>query len=300
MKPVLIVHGGAWAIPDKEVENHLSGMRNALNTGWNILKNSGSAMEAVKQAVVILEDDSAFDAGKGSVLNTDGSVEMDASIMCGRTGNAGAVAALRNFANPVLIAEKVLLHTDHLILAGEGAGAFARAQGFSPVPVESLLTEREMRRLEKISADKQFEIPHAFGKKRGTVGAAAIDAEGHIAAATSTGGTPGKIPGRIGDTALIGCGTWADDLTCGVSCTGWGEAIIKAGLARMVSAAVKTGMDAQKAGEYAIQSLASDIVDGLGGVIVVDFMGRTGMAYNTPRMARGLMKDGMNEPWVSV
>jgi beta-aspartyl-peptidase (threonine type) len=224
---------------------------------------------------------------------------MDASIMDGRTFNAGAVAVLRNFPNPIRIARRVLEKTDHILLAGPGAEAFARKEGFKTVPIEELLTPRELKRLEALIMDKQFIAPYSFGKKRGTVGAVALDRDGHVAAGTSTGGTPKKIPGRVGDSPLIGCGTWAENGVGGVSCTGWGEAIMKVMLAREAAERMRSGMDAQHAAEHGIEKLEAR-ADGLGGVIVMDALGNLGVAYNTPRMARGYMRDGLDGPCINV
>ena len=298
-KPILLVHGGAWEIPDPEVRDHVNGLEAAIRRGWDVLKGGGVALDAVEETIAVLEDDPTFDAGKGSILNTDGSIEMDASIMDGRTFNAGAVAVLRNFPNPIRIARRVLDKTDHILLAGPGAEAFARKEGFKTVPIEELLPPRELKRLEALIMDKQFIAPYSFGKKRGTVGAVALDREGHVAAGTSTGGTPKKIPGRVGDSPLIGCGTWAEDGVGGVSCTGWGEAIMKVMLAREVAEQMRSGMDAQHAAEHGIKKLEAR-ADGLGGVIVMDALGNLGVAYNTPRMARGYMREGLDGPSINV
>ena len=284
--PALVVHGGAWNISDEELKDHERGIGHALASGWDLLRSGGSAVDAVEQAVAVMEDDPIFDAGKGSILNTDGSIEMDASIMDGAAFNAGAVAALRNFPNPIRIARRIMEKTDHILLAGTGCEEFAREQGFQPVPINSLLTPRELRRLESLIADEDFHAKDAFGEKRGTVGAVAMDAAGRIAAGTSTGGTPKKIPGRVGDSPIIGAGTYAENAAGGVSCTGWGEAIMKVMLAREVAERMRRGMDAQKSASAGIRMLAKR-GDGLGGVIAMDRLGRIGIAYNTPRMARG-------------
>ncbi len=297
--PVLVIHGGAWDIPDEEVQAHLDGIRKALDVGWGLLGRGKSALDVVEETVAAMEDDVTFDAGRGSVLNTDGSVEMDASIMDGRTMDAGAVAALRNFPNPVRIARRVLENTEHILLAGPGCEVFARQQGFHQVPVEQLLTPRELKRLESLIRDGTFKTPHAFGQKRGTVGAVAFDGNGHIAAATSTGGTPKKIPGRVGDSPLIGCGTYAENGVGGVSCTGWGESIIQVMLAREVAERMRSHKDAQQAAESGIRVLRRR-VQGLGGVICIDAGGQMGISFNTPRMARGYMQEGMKEPSTAI
>ena len=295
----LVVHGGAWDIPDAEVDAHMEGVRSALERGWGLLREGAGALDAVEEVVVLLEDDSTFDAGRGSILNTDGSVEMDASIMDGRMLDAGGVAALRNFPNPIRIARRVLEKTEHVLLAGPGCEAFARREGFASVPIEELLTHRELERLEALIRDGAFETPHAFGKKRGTVGAVAVDGEGNVAAATSTGGSPRKLPGRVGDSPLIGCGTYAENGLGGVSCTGWGEAIIKVGLARCTAESMRNRRTAQDAAEEGVETLKSR-VEGLGGVICMDAGGHIGMAFNTPRMARGYMQEGMECLFVAI
>lgn len=299
LTPKIVVHGGAWAIPDEEVQSHINGINTALDKGWKILQKGGCALDAVEETIVILEDDPTFDAGKGSVLNTDGSVEMDASIMNGPSMDAGAVAALRNFPNPIRIARRVLECTDHILLAGQGCEDFAHSQGFETVPTEALLTPRELKRLEQLMEDQKFKTPHAFGKKRGTVGAVAMDINGNIAAGTSTGGTPKKIPGRVGDSPLIGCGTYAENGIGGISCTGWGESIMKVMLAKEVADQMRSGADAQAAAENAL-SILKKRVDGLGGVICIDSNGKIGMFFNTPRMARGYIDDGGESRYTEV
>ena len=297
--PLLVVHGGAWDIPDDEVQAHLVGIRNALEKGWTCMTRGGTSLEAVEESVALLEDDPTFDAVKGSILNTDGSIEMDASIMDGKAFNAGAVAALRNFPNPIRIARCVLEKTDHILMAGVGAEEFARSQGFRSVPIEELLTARELKRLALLVQDKKFHASYSFGKKRGTVGAVAMDAQGNVAAGTSTGGTPKKLPGRVGDTPLIGCGTYAENGAGGVSCTGWGEAIMKVMLARNVAERMRSGIEAQTAAKQGIHRL-NECAEGLGGVICVDPHGGIGVAFNTPRMARGFMGFGIESPRVWI
>jgi beta-aspartyl-peptidase (threonine type) len=298
-KPALVLHGGAWDIPKSEVADHEKGIRTALDAGWAMLHRGEKALDVVEEAVVIMENDPTFDAGKGSILNVDGSVEMDASIMDGQRFDAGAVAALRNFPNPIRIARRVLEKTDHILLAGEGCEIFARSQGFQSVPIEELLTPRELKRLEMLIKDRTFKTPHAFGGKRGTVGAVALDCEGNVAAATSTGGTPKKIPGRVGDSPIIGCGTFAENGVGAVSCTGWGEAIMKVMLAGVVAEKMRSGNTAEEAAAAGIKVL-QDRVQGLGGIICIDFNGHIGIDYNTPRMARGFMQEGLKKPVAAV
>ncbi len=296
---ILVVHGGAWEIPDEEVRDHIKGLEDALEFGWSMLDHGKSALDTVEETVSCLENDPTFDAGKGSILNTDGSVEMDASIMNGKNMDAGAVAALRNFPNPIRIARRVLESTEHILLAGPGCEQFARNCGFQQVPIEELIIPREWNRWEKLIKDKKFKTPFAFGMKRGTVGAVAIDGDGNMAAGTSTGGTPKKIPGRVGDTPLIGCGTYAENGVGAVSCTGWGESIIRVMLAKEVAERMRSGEKAQVSAEGSIQVL-QDRVNGLGGIICLDFNGDIGIAFNTPRMARGYMAHHMDKPLVAI
>lgn len=272
------------------VDAHLRGCREAVRAGYSVLKGGGSSLDAVEEAVRLMEDDPTFDAGRGSFLNQDGQVEMDAIIMDGSTLNLGAVAAVQCVRHPVTLARAVMERTDHCMLVGRGAVRFARSIGMELVPVEELLTPRELSRLEEIRTMRRFHARTAFDRaeKRGTVGAVAVDDNGRIAAATSTGGTPNKLPGRVGDSPLVGCGTYADDLSCGVSATGWGEAIMKVTLARRVCQGVEDGRSVQESAKRSIEFLASR-ADGLGGVIALDRHGEVGYAYNTPRMARAFI-----------
>jgi L-asparaginase / beta-aspartyl-peptidase len=286
--PAFIVHGGAWDIPDNEVEAHLNGCRVAAQIGWSILKNGGSALDAVEAAIRSLEDDPAFDAGKGAWLNSTGEVELDAIIMDGSTLNNGAVAAVQHVRNPISMARLVMERTTHSLLTGLGAEHFAQAQSVPLCDESELLTGQELERWKIIKAQKDFKVEVAFGAApdlpHGTVGAVAIDVNGHLAAGTSTGGTPNKMQGRVGDSPLIGCGCYADDLSAGASATGWGESIMKVVLCKAVCDFVAQGGSAQAAAEKAIRVLA-DRAQGLGGVIVIDRAGTIGLAFNTPRMA---------------
>ncbi len=290
--PAFIVHGGAWDIPDPEVPGHLNGCRIAAQIGWSILNDGGSALDAVEAAIRSLEDDPAFDAGKGAWLNASGEVELDAIIMDGATLNNGAVAAIQHVRNPIAVARLVMERTPHSLLAGLGAEHFAQAQGIELCDEADLLTGQELERWKIIKAQRDFSIREAFGgKPHGTVGAVARDRAGHIAAGTSTGGTPNKLQGRVGDSPLIGCGCYADDDSAGASATGWGESIMKVVLSKAVCDFIAQGLDAQQAAEKAIEVLA-DRAQGLGGLIVIDRAGQIGAAFNTPRMARAWIADG--------
>jgi L-asparaginase / beta-aspartyl-peptidase len=262
--------------------------------GWSILKNGGSALDAVEAAIRSLEDDPAFDAGHGAWLNSAGEVELDAIIMDGATLNNGAVAAVQHVRNPISVARLVMERTTHSLLTGFGAEHFAQAQGIPVCDESELLTGQELERWKVIKAQKDFKVEVAFGAApdlpHGTVGAVAIDVNGHLAAGTSTGGTPNKLQGRVGDSPLIGCGCYADDISAGASATGWGESIMKVVLCKAVCDFVAQGDSAQAAAEKAIGVLA-DRAQGLGGVIVIDRAGKIGLAFNTPRMAHAWIED---------
>jgi beta-aspartyl-peptidase (threonine type) len=297
MRPSLIVHGGAWNIPDSEVEACRAGCRRALETGWQILERGGSALDAVEAAIVVLEDDTTFDAGVGSHLNRDGRVQLDAIVMDGGTLRAGAVAAVERVRNPIRLARKVMEACDHMMLVGAGAEEFAVEQGLALCDPEELVIERERRRWEAhqrgecpVCARKpaaaepasQFEQEHTLG----TVGAVAMDARGSVVSGTSTGGTCCKLPGRVGDSPLIGCGCYADAEAGGISCTGWGEAIMKIVMAHAAADRLRSGMSAQEASRACVDLLARR-ARGTGGLILLDRDGNPGFAFNTPRMAYG-------------
>ena len=286
-----IVHGGAWDIPDAEVPGHVNGCRVAAQIGWSILKDGGSALDAVEAAIRSLEDDPAFDAGRGAWLNSAGEVELDAIIMDGATLNNGAAAAVQHVRNPITVARLVMERTPHSLLAGLGAEHFAQAQGIPLCDESDLLTGQELEPWRMIRAQKNFSVRAAFsGPPHGTVGAVARDGHGHLAAGTSTGGTPHKLQGRVGDSPLIGCGCYADDLSAGASATGWGESIMKVVLSKAVCDFTAQSLSAQQAAAQAIRVLA-DRARGLGGLIVIDRFGQIGVSFNTPRMARAWVEN---------
>lgn len=278
-KPFAIaVHGGAGAKqPNEDGKRARDGVTKAAAAGHAILSAGGSALDAVVAAVRVLEEDEAFNAGKGAVLTRDGTTELDASVMEGTQRRAGAVTLVRTVRNPVLLAREVLEHSPHVFLGAEGAESFAKARGLELVAPNWHRTEKAVARLERWKA----EPPKAEGG--GTVGAVACDGQGRVAAATSTGGTTGKWPGRIGDTPLIGAGTWAHDASGAVSCTGTGERIIRTGLARTAADLLHAGKTARGAARAAIRQL--EAIGGDGGVILVDARARLGLACNTERMA---------------
>jgi beta-aspartyl-peptidase (threonine type) len=278
--PALIVHGGAGADPEGRDELR-AGMREAVGAGWRALGAGGTALDAVEAAVRSLEDHPRFNAGRGSVLTSEGTVEADASIMEGDRLRNGAVASVSGVANPVTLARRILEDGRHSFFVGPGAVARARALGVPLCDPALLVTEHQRRRLAAVQA--------------GTVGAVALDRAGTIAAATSTGGTAGKLPGRVGDSALIGCGTYAESTLGGVSCTGDGEAIIRVALARRTLEILKSVGDPTHAAEVA-QSVLVEEGRGQGGLIVMDWRGRMGWARSTVLMPVGLMSPGRGEP----
>lgn len=279
----IVVHGGAGALRADDDEAALrEGCLLAARAGHAVLRRGGSAVEAVEQAVRLLEDDPLFNAGTGSCLNWEGEVEMDAAIMDGATLSAGAVALVRGIRNPVTLARAVMTHTPNVFLAGEGALQLARSLGLEEKAPDALITPKARARWQ--SARARRDEAAIISPEGGTVGAVACDAAGHVAAATSTGGMILKRVGRIGDAPLVGCGTYADDGAGAASATGHGEAIIRLTLTRTVCERIASGLPVQQAAEAAIASL--ERVRGEAGVIAVDAAGRLGMAFNTQRMAR--------------
>jgi beta-aspartyl-peptidase (threonine type) len=300
MKPALIVHGGAWDIPDEAVEACKSGCQRALGAGWTLLASGGSALDAVEAAIMVLEDDPVFDAGYGSHLNLDGHVECDAIIMNGETLRSGAAATLQRVKNPIQLARKILEKCPHMMLVAEGAERFAKEYGIKLCQPEELVSEAEQEAWMRCKADKHA-AEHHRGHEQGTVGAVAIDREGHLFAGTSTGGTCCKLPGRVGDSPLIGCGCYADSEAGGVSCTGYGEAIMKIVMAKAAvdllraraicvdptaAADVCEISSADLAAREAVH-LLSKRTHATGGLILLDRHGNPGFAFNTPRMAYG-------------
>jgi L-asparaginase / beta-aspartyl-peptidase len=295
VRPALIVHGGAGDIPDEAVDACKQGCRNALAAGWSVLASGGSALEAVEASIMILEDDPVFDAGYGSHLNRDGQVECDAIVMDGATLRAGAAAGLRRLKNPIRLARKILEQCPHMMLIGEGAEGFAKSSGLALCQPEELVSEAEWQAYLRCSRNEHAAVHHR-GHEQGTVGAVALDQHGRLFAATSTGGTCCKLPGRVGDSPLIGCGCYADSLAGGVSCTGYGESIMKIVMAKTAvdflrrdSPASENNLPAaQRAANDAVQLLA-DRGKGTGGIILIDRSGAPALAFNTPRMAYGFV-----------
>lgn len=298
----LIVHGGAWNIPHDMLEAHRTGVAEALKQGWKVLSGGGTAVQAVETAIRVMEDDITFDAGRGSFVNALGEIELDASIMNGSTMRCGAVASVQNIRNPIMVARAIMEKSDNVLLTGIGAVRFAKEHHLPTCKNDDLLVSRELLRWKKLQSQKKFSPKDAFKGTvpSDTVGAVAMDANGIIVAGTSTGGTPNKHPGRVGDSPMIGCGTYADSAVGGVSCSGWGEGIIAVTLAKSIIDKMEmTGADGDAAAAYGIQKLTSK-VDGLGGVILLDKRGKPSIAYNTPRMARAYRTSEMDSDVVDV
>jgi L-asparaginase / beta-aspartyl-peptidase len=278
-------------MPDDMVDAHIHGVTNALAAGWRVLERGGSALDAVEEAVVIMEDDETFDAGRGSFLNRDGKVQLDALIMDGATLRAGGVGCVERLRNPVRAARKILSESPHVYFVGEGAERFAAEHGVALCKNEDLIIPREVERLREYQAEAAQHGNDLFAPtsddmtiSHDTVGAVALDRDGNIAAATSTGGTLNKAPGRLGDSSLIGCGCYANNESAAVSTTGWGEPIMKLVLAKWTADRIQAGnlpeWSAQEAMNYLKQRL-----NGHGGIIVLNPQGHIGIAHNTPRMA---------------
>lgn len=290
-QPVLLIHGGAWAMPDDAVAAHEDGIAHALAAGYSLLKEGASAVDAVEAAVAVMEDDETFDAGRGSFLTQDGRVQMDALLMNGANLRTGGVACVERLRNPIRAARLVLDKSPHVYFVGTGAERFARQHGMALCDNMDLVIPREQERLYKAQAAERAGLPdETFSgalDSHDTVGAVALDMHGNIAAGTSTGGTLNKAPGRVGDSSLIGCGCYADDLTAAVSLTGWGEPIMKLVLGKWAVDRVAAGASPDEAAHAAIDYLFSRL-GGHGGIILLGPDGRVGLAHNTPRMAWGL------------
>lgn len=280
-------------MPDDMVEAHIRGVRNALAAGWRVLERAGCALDAVEEAVVIMEDDETFDAGRGSFLNRDGKVQLDALVMDGATLRAGGVGCVERLRNPIRAARKILSESPHVYFVGEGAERFAAEHGIPLCHNEDLVIPREVEHLRAYQAEHAQHGNDLFAPtsddmtiSHDTVGAVALDRAGNIAAATSTGGTLNKAPGRLGDSSLIGCGCYADNASAAASTTGWGEPIMKLVLAKWTADRIAAGNLPEWAAKEAMNYLKQR-VNGHGGIIVLDTQGHFGIAHNTPRMAWG-------------
>lgn len=295
----IAIHGGAGTILKSEItaeqeQAYLSGLKEALLAGYDVLSKNGSAMDAVKAAVVKLEDNPLFNAGKGSVFTKKGTHEMDASIMDGKTKDAGAVASVKNIRNPILLADAVMHNSNHVLLCGDGAMDFAKEQKIPAEPDEYFYSDFRYKQWQQLQAGDTVALDHSTQnqlsgqQKMGTVGAVACDAFGNIAAATSTGGMTNKNYGRIGDTAVIGAGTYADNATAAISCTGHGEPFIKAVAAFSVCALIEHK-------NYSLQNAIHEVVhkkliefEGEGGMIAVDAKANVSMQFNSEGMYRAM------------
>jgi L-asparaginase / beta-aspartyl-peptidase len=296
----LIVHGGAWEIPDEAVAANREGVMNAVRAGWEVLTDGGGAADAVERAVLMMEDDETFNAGRGSVLNAVGETEMDASMMEGNSYRAGAVAAVQRIAHPVSLARLIMDKSENVLLVGLGASRFAQEHGMSLCGKDDLITHEQLVfwRQAQAASHKGKGRTSLRKKRKGhdTVGAVALDRKGHIVAAASTGGTPNKYPGRVGDSPLVGSGVYADDTVGGAVATGVGEDIIRVVLVKSVMEIMeRNGGDPEAAARAGIELLQRK-VQGHGGIIVMSKKGEVSVASNTPRMARAYMTSGMRTP----
>lgn len=304
-QPVLLVHGGAWDIPDDMVEAHQRGVANALAAGYALLQQGAKALDAIEAAVAILEDDDTFDAGRGSFLTRDGRVQLDALLMDGSNLRAGGVACVERIRNPIHAARLVLDKSPHVYFVGEGAEQFAAAHGIELIDNSELVLDRERVRLKEAQEQERRGIPdqsfsgppneiepptytpHGPTGSHDTVGAVALDSFGNLAAGTSTGGTLNKTPGRVGDSSIIGCGGYADNHSAATSLTGWGEPIMKLVLGKWAVDRVASGIPPEMSAQDAIAYLNRRL-KGHGGIILLGPDGRFGIAHNTPRMAWGV------------
>lgn len=303
MQPILVVQGGAGDITDSRVPGKLVGIKESLRAGQKILDNGGSALDAVEAAVRSMELDENFNTGYGACLNTDGVVEVEASIMEGKNLKSGCVTLLQDIMHPISVARKVMERTNHTFIGGKSAMDFARTHKFEVLPQGSLVTENAKLALEEFKERQRQGLDTFFsrteldkkkdplGEPGDTVGAVAIDADGNIAVATSTGGMTGKIPGRIGDTPILGCGTYADNEIGGVSTTGHGETIMRYNLAqRILQRMSYEHASAQKATEDVTKEMTKRLI-GTAGAITVDKKGDVGVYFTSRRMAWGHIKD---------
>jgi len=299
-KLTIVIHGGAGTIKKEEMSAeleaaYLRGLQEAVDAGFAVLQEGGSAINAVKAATVILEDNLLFNAGRGSVFTKKGLQEMDAAIMDGKTLDAGSVAGVRNVRNPIELAAEVLHNSNHVFLSGKGANDFAIKQGVKLEPDEYFFSQFRYDQWKAVRDSDNYMLDHTMAdldefkeKKFGTVGAVACDENGNIAAATSTGGMTNKKYGRIGDSPLIGCGTYANNNTCAVSCTGHGEVFIRAVAAYDISALMEyKGLSVEDASHEVVMNKLVKM-EGEGGLISIDQHGNYAMIFNSEGMYRGV------------
>jgi beta-aspartyl-peptidase (threonine type) len=274
-RPVIIVHGGAWFVPDQQRHQYIQGCRQAATAGWDLLRSGAAAVDAVEAAVRVLEDDPTYDAGRGSYFNQTGDVELDAILMDGRALNFGAVAAVQRVRHPISLARLVLERCEHNFVVGPGAESLAASLGMELCDPAELMG----------TYDDGSWAPPAPGFGPGdTVGAVALDLDGNLAVATSTGGTPDKWPGRVGDSPLVGCGAYADNLAGAAAATGSGESLMRIVTSKAAVDLMASGLAAQQAADGVIARLW-ERVRGYGGVILIDAQGNVGLAHNTPNLS---------------
>ncbi len=288
--PAVMVHGGAGTRPEDDPAPYFAGTRRAAEAGLRVLLQGGSPLDAA---------DPSFNAGTGATLTSAGEAELDASCMDGTTLRAGAVACVKTIKNPILAARRVCDDTPHVLICGPGAEAFARECGIPEIANALLITPRQRARWQELHDQAQKHGADSVRRKIGTIGAVAVDAQGRVAACSSTGGTMYKRPGRVGDTPIIGAGTYADDQEAAASSTGLGEAILKVSLARAACVHVREGLSPREAAIAAV-GLLRERAHGEGGIIVAGPDGRLGWAYNTPRMARAVIRAGMGSAKAAV
>ena len=299
----LAIHGGAGTLPRQDMSAALEreyrdALRTALDAGSSILARDGSSLDAVAAAVVELENCPLFNAGRGAVFTLDGRNELDASLMNGATLAAGAVCGLTRIANPILLARAVMEKSEYLLLSGAGAESFAQEQGFAFVTPDYFHTEQRWSQLLRVRQGDASVSPLTISHV-GTVGAVALDAHGHVAAATSTGGMTGKRWGRIGDSPIIGAGTYADDRACAVSATGHGEAFIRVAVAHDIAARVRHGGRSLEDAVHEVVHGELLRIAGEGGVIAVDPKGRISMQFNSEGMFRAALRSG-EQPVIAI
>ena len=291
VKYALVIHGGAGVMDQKSMtpeiqSEYLKVLNRVLSVGDSVLSHGGTSMDAVEKAIVIMEDSPLFNAGKGAVFTHDGLVELDASVMEGQTLKAGAIAAVRDIKNPIKVARAVMEKSEHVLLNGLGASQFAKEQGFAPVDNSYFYTEKRQQSLQELLKQER---EATINDKHGTVGCVALDSYGNIAAGTSTGGMTNKKYGRIGDSPIIGAGTYANNETGGFSCTGHGEYYIRLGFSRDISALMEyKKLSVQEACREEVGKLTK--LRGTGGVIGLDKNGNIAMEFNTEGMFRGYIK----------
>ena len=297
---VLVVHGGAGTILREQMTRdreraYREKLTEALRAGQRILDEGGLCLDAVEAAIVVLEDSPLFNAGKGAVFNSKGENELDAAVMEGAALKAGAVAGVRTIKNPIRAARAVMEKSPHVMMTGSGAEEFSREQELELVDPKYFFEQRRWEQLEKARKQERQALDHTIFRgeeKFGTVGAVALDAQGNIAAGTSTGGMTNKKFGRVGDSPIIGAGTYADNRSCGVSCTGHGEYFIRAAAAHEVSALMRhKGWEVQRAADEVIKRIGE--MGGSGGLIALDGRGNVAMSFNTPGMYRGWSRTGV-------